>query len=853
MGFEEVAAFSNSHPPQNIQDSVERWLSPVSREEPGRFYNFSRHSQERWALNTYNFKPDVDQTSIASIDDDVSVSDSAHESYSSESSSQTSWTSTTDPGDIFLDEDGREPLPPLKKVLSHTALEPQEQLLKGLQNKDHIASDSSCPLGYAYRSLKARVSTHLQQPSQTCLRLRGGDASFDPDAQHWSARRTACSFRRQCPPRLKRDTDVTEQFVSLLIVFAKRLITAIWPLSDRPPMMSDCFNGAGVLRLDTFIKETLRRSKTSYSTLQVALYYLILLKSRMCQGPSKTGWRGESSERSQCRAMQCGRRMFLSALMLASKYLQDRNYSARAWSKISGLRSNEINENEREYLAQINYDLHVPKEAFDNWSKIVLILSKLSSEGPACRPSTLNENFGPPGGRPGASLAAMISQVGLEENMNEYVFSDSWWTALLRKLEPSTIKDTAHVDEFLRTNLPSDKMEIIASLAQLSKQVNRRPESSTPGTDAGTHGYDLNFSEALKTRIPESTKTQPVQAFQTLVQMSPAKGLALPTRPHLGNLPTPQTTPRPDHCAWERTCSRSSLRCSASLDALRSMRKQCLMNANLERCPPPRPQSLVLPSVKCLLRPAETIQELPSRSTTPVTSSPASISSDSTTLTSRSRSSSISSNSSWSSWAPSIPQLRRRVWNGVSSPLSRVSSLSDRHCKPVSTDCQRSEIPFHRESCPEESRVQEPKNIPTSSEVAAIHGLMSLSALTESPSQSVTPTPQRLAEKGDGGVQQRDSHPRGQKRTLSKIDSDLHAQVRSLLSQSQTHMEVVEDSLPLYSCLTPTQLQQPTKLLMEPRRAVSNAAGTKRHCSMHHSSSTPDMSLRFLTEAVAAS
>ncbi|EXJ72092.1 uncharacterized protein A1O5_04596 [Cladophialophora psammophila CBS 110553] len=547
MGFKEVAAFSNSHPPQNIQDSVERWLSPVSREEPGRFYNFSRHSQERWALNTYNFKPDADQTSVASVDDDVSVSDSAHESYSSESSSQTSWTSTTDPGDIFLDEDGREPLPPLKKVLSHSALEPQEQLLKGLQNKDHTASDSSCPLGYAYRSLKARVSTHLHQPSQTCLRLRGGDASFDPDTQHWSARRTACSFRRQCPPRLKRDTDVTEQFVSLLIVFAKRLITAIWPLSDRPPMMSDCFNGAGVLRLDTFIKETLRRSKTSYSTLQVALYYLILLKSRMCQGPSKTSCRGESFERSQCRAMQCGRRMFLSALMLASKYLQDRNYSARAWSKISGLRSNEINENEREYLAQINYDLHVPKEAFDNWSKVVLILSKLSSERPACRPSTFNENFGSPGGRPGASLAAMISQVGLEENMNEYVFSDSWWTALLRKLEPSIIKDTAHVDEFLRTNLPSDKMEIIASLAQLSKQVNRRPESSTPGTDAVTHGYDLNFSEALKTRIPESTKTQPVQAFQTPAQMSPAKGLALPTRPHLGNLPTPQTTPRPDH------------------------------------------------------------------------------------------------------------------------------------------------------------------------------------------------------------------------------------------------------------------------------------------------------------------
>ncbi|OAP57041.1 hypothetical protein AYL99_09154 [Fonsecaea erecta] len=849
MGFEEVAAFSNSHPPQNIQDSVERWLSPVSREEPGRFYNY-RQSHERWAFNTYNVKPDLDQTSTASVDDDISVSDSAHESYSSESSSQTSWTSTTDPGDIFLDEDGREPLPPLKKVLSHPPLEPQE-LLHGLQIKDAGASDNNCVIGYAYRSLKARVSTHLQQSGKACLRLgRGGEASFDPDAQHWSARRNACSLRRQCPPKLKRDTDVTEQFVSLLIIFAKRLITAIWPLSDRPPMMSDCFNGAGVLRLDTFIKETLRRSKTSYSTLQVALYYLILLKARMPHGQSKAGCRGEQSERSQCRAMQCGRRMFLSALMLASKYLQDRNYSARAWSKISGLRSSEINENEREYLATINYDLHVPKEAFDNWSKIVLVLSKLPSEGSACRPGSFDANFGPPGGRANTSLTAMISQVGLDESVNDHLFSETWWTALLRKLDPSIVKDTTHVDDFLRANIPSDKMDVVTSLAHLSKQESRRPESA----EANSHGYDLNFSEALKTRAPEPTKTPAVPTAQTPVQMSPAKGLALPSRPQLGNLPTPQTTPRiPDQYSWERSCGRPSLRCSASVDALRSMRKQCFMNASLERCPPPRPQSLVLPSVKCLLRPAETIQELPSRSTTPVLSSPASTASDSTTVTSRSRSSSISSNSSWSSWAPSIPPLRRRVWSGISSPLSRVSSLSDRHCKPVSTDCESTETTPNQQGCAEEPLHQHSNNIPTSSEVAAIRGLMSLSALTESPSQSVTPTPRRLADTGEGVAHQSHDHPRGQKRTLSKVDSELHAQVRSILSQSQTHMGVVEDSLPLYPCITPTQLQHPTKLLTESRRAVSNATGTKRHCSMQHSSSTPDLSMRFLTEGIIAS
>ncbi len=58
------------------------------------------------------------------------------------------------------------------------------------------------------------------------------------------------------------------------------------------------------------------------------------------------------------RALQCGRRMFLAALILASKWLQDRNYSARAWSKISGLQVSEINDNERAFLAAVNWKLH---------------------------------------------------------------------------------------------------------------------------------------------------------------------------------------------------------------------------------------------------------------------------------------------------------------------------------------------------------------------------------------------------------------------------------------------------------------------------------------------------------------
>ena len=112
-----------------------------------------------------------------------------------------------------------------------------------------------------------------------------------------------------------------------LLDFSVQIIAAIWPLSS-----ITCRSGMGnkgILPLRTFIQETLRRSRTSYSTLQVTLYYLILIKPYVPEH--------DFTMEEPVRALQCGRRTFLSALILASKYLQDRNYSARAWNKISGL------------------------------------------------------------------------------------------------------------------------------------------------------------------------------------------------------------------------------------------------------------------------------------------------------------------------------------------------------------------------------------------------------------------------------------------------------------------------------------------------------------------------------------
>lgn len=145
------------------------------------------------------------------------------------------------------------------------------------------------------------------------------------------------------------------------------MVEVIWPLSVAPPSCRP--NTSGVLSLRRYIEETLRRSKTSYSTLQVALYYLILI---MPYVPKCNFTKVQSSDSPCMRSLQCGRRMFLAALILASKYLQDRNYSTKAWSKMSGLKPAEINMNERAFLHCVNWKLHIPDHIFKRWTDIVL-------------------------------------------------------------------------------------------------------------------------------------------------------------------------------------------------------------------------------------------------------------------------------------------------------------------------------------------------------------------------------------------------------------------------------------------------------------------------------------------------
>ncbi|KAI8081505.1 cyclin-domain-containing protein [Halteromyces radiatus] len=123
---------------------------------------------------------------------------------------------------------------------------------------------------------------------------------------------------------------------------------------------------ASVVPLRTFIQEVLKRSRTTYSTLQTALFYLfrsrpaIMAHLRQCQ---QDKWEGAY--------ISCGRRMFLASLVVASKFVQDKTYRNSAWAKIAGLPVAEINAAERIFLDLVDYRLYISQPTFEQWHHLL--------------------------------------------------------------------------------------------------------------------------------------------------------------------------------------------------------------------------------------------------------------------------------------------------------------------------------------------------------------------------------------------------------------------------------------------------------------------------------------------------
>lgn len=173
------------------------------------------------------------------------------------------------------------------------------------------------------------------------------------------------------------------------------------------------------LPLVLFVREILRRSRTSCLTLQAALLYCARCKESLnemidkatnplssagemcwlpntgtftssppslnlnsqpslpsvpaqsnglCPESGSTCKRQSAASVRSASPLLCGRRMFLAAIVVASKFLQDRTYSNRTWSKISGLGTIEIDQLERVFLRTIRYDLVVSDALWRKWT-----------------------------------------------------------------------------------------------------------------------------------------------------------------------------------------------------------------------------------------------------------------------------------------------------------------------------------------------------------------------------------------------------------------------------------------------------------------------------------------------------
>ena len=242
-------------------------------------------------------------------------------------------------------------------------------------------------------------------------------------AHHPSSSATRGANRGPPASSIPNDTDKT-RFVEGLISVAVTAIEEVWKtpsdaVAFAEGLLADTINANGVavdgdstLDLKMFIKELLRRSRSTCSTLQVALYYIHksrhVIRERVfhvqeakrelqrLQGSSMSlslgaglgfdtlgdslGFAGMSTrDRSALLARERdpiakGRRMFVAALICASKFLQDRTYSNNAWAKICNLPVQEINNNEKAFLEIMDYNLFVNSEVFRNWTKKIQTL-----------------------------------------------------------------------------------------------------------------------------------------------------------------------------------------------------------------------------------------------------------------------------------------------------------------------------------------------------------------------------------------------------------------------------------------------------------------------------------------------
>lgn len=154
------------------------------------------------------------------------------------------------------------------------------------------------------------------------------------------------------------DTSCQERSIMIdkLIETSAEIIDSIWSKKK--------VTNAKVMPTAQFIREILKRSRATYSMLQLALFYIFRIKKLIFES-------FQQPNQPYHELICCGRRMFLAALMASSKYLNDKNYKNKTWSRVASLSILEINATEMIFLRLIDYQLYVSKPLYDKWVSLL--------------------------------------------------------------------------------------------------------------------------------------------------------------------------------------------------------------------------------------------------------------------------------------------------------------------------------------------------------------------------------------------------------------------------------------------------------------------------------------------------
>jgi len=175
--------------------------------------------------------------------------------------------------------------------------------------------------------------------------------------------------------------DILDDFVVVLLNF-------IWPNEQGRSKSSV---------LKRFIKHVLKYSNATASIYVCAIYYLYNLKDNnryknllqriqleIENTKQEQGFLNNYNIHERCcpscgayiscyksETIVCKCRLFLTSLILASKFGQDKNYSNKAWSKISRFSVENINYNERFFLNLIDYKLFINMESYRSFASLL--------------------------------------------------------------------------------------------------------------------------------------------------------------------------------------------------------------------------------------------------------------------------------------------------------------------------------------------------------------------------------------------------------------------------------------------------------------------------------------------------